>query len=172
MDESSTRAKLNPEMANKVAVKTNGEVTTKKVTKQLKEDLKTKNFNHLCGKDCACAYANVCPKIAHLPKKDISEYEFISDGMQVYDSEGYMSDFIVSGCSNYKYKDPFENKKMDLRDLKRIRESLKIYYFDAESIEEAEKIEYELAKRGALEKGYPVDKEKYKELSRKYSKWY
>ena len=39
MDESSTRAKLNPEMANKVAVKTNGEVTTKKVTKQLKEDL-------------------------------------------------------------------------------------------------------------------------------------
>ena len=69
--------------------------------------------NHLCWNDCANAFSTKCPKITDRYKKTIENYGFITDGYQIYNEEGELTCFCVTGCNNYKKekRKPLKNSK-------------------------------------------------------------
>ncbi len=129
---------------------------------------------HMCWRDCECAYANKCPKVADHQKKSIADYDFIKKGYQIYQENGELDTFSVAKCDNYKYKNPFEVKKLSYSYTKWLKEALFTYYFGGENVEEAEMIRYELAERGEIiPKGHMMSEEKYLQLKKeKPSKLY
>lgn len=86
----------------------NGEVV-KPVNKEIKElcgrvllhtidTIHDTSISHLCWDVCSYARANMCPKVADKKKKDISEYDFIKSGYQLFDSNKKLNKFYVSRC--------------------------------------------------------------------------
>ena len=106
---------------------------------------------HLCNK-CDNCYADECLKVFDEEKRTLGEYDFIKSGIQIYDENDKIRSFYVTKCINFK-KDA-ERKKFttqeELENLKRLKESIKILYFDAESIEEADQTHLDLLKRKQL----------------------
>lgn len=137
-------------MKNMVLIKNNGILTMDPDKNAAVEELKTKNIQHLCSKDCACAYASKCQKFADIANKDINKYDFITDGYQVIDENGETEQFVVEKCDNYKYQEPRKYSKQEKEEIKKLRESLMSFYFDAEDVNEAKIIQYDLHKRGYI----------------------
>lgn len=115
------------------------------------QDSKLQSAKHLCSK-CDNCYADKCLKVFDEEKRILDEYDFIESGVQVYDENGNMHLFYVTKCNNF-IKDA-ERKKFttqeELENLKRLKESIKILYFDAESIEEADQTHLDLLRRRQL----------------------
>jgi len=95
------------------------------------------NCRHLCGDSCLNARADKCPKIEDLKKESIDKYPFIVDGYQVYDENGELNTFIVSKCENYKEEIRRKKNKEEINRLKAIKESIRVAYFDTDTIDEA-----------------------------------
>lgn len=94
---------------------------------------------HLCGEPCDGLDGCKCPKISNEENTEISEYDFIQEGYQVFKDDGSLVKFVVSKCKNFK---PY-TRKSELINQRYLLESLKILYFDAENLEEANKIQQE-----------------------------
>lgn len=94
---------------------------------------------HLCGEPCDGLDGCKCPKIRDTEDKNISEYDFIEDGYQVFKDDGTLVKFVVSKCKNFK---PY-TRKNELINRNLLLKSIKILYFGAENLEEANKIQEE-----------------------------
>ena len=149
-------------MKNALLKKVNGEVEiiNLETTPDGKKEVKGK-IDHLCSK-CDNCYAAKCLKVFDEVKQLISEYDFITDGLQLYDSNGEMKFFYVTECDDYKEdrKRHSPSTKEEIENLKRIRESIKIAYFNAETIEEADQTQFDLFRRKQLSFSSESDKSK------------
>ena len=99
-------------------IKKDGKISTIDDKEQIGEYLKEhKKDIHLCWENCRNAYCSKCEKIENLPKKTIDEYEFISDGFQLYNlsSEDTMRIFVVAECSNYEFEKREHSKNKDVQ---------------------------------------------------------
>ena len=114
------------------------------------EEQKMNETCHLCWENCANALPNVCPKVTDRKKHTIDAYDFITDGYQTFDDKGEVDTFIVSKCDNYQKSIRKEKTKEEAEKLRKIKECLRMAYFEADSLEDAYIIQYELEKRGAL----------------------
>ena len=143
---------------NKFIVKIDENVWIRDVdTEEVLKDENFKNFfpyqSHLCS-NCDNCYADKCTKVMDITKKPINKYDYISNGAQIFDDNGESAFFYVRECNNYK-ADKERHKpstKEELDNLKRMKESIKIAYFDAENIEEADQTQYDLFRRKLLVK--------------------
>ena len=137
-------------MENMMLKKQNGKLEIKFIDVEILNEM-TKKECHLCA-NCENCRANKCQKVADIDNKYIGKYDFISDGYQVYNGNGKISDFIVRECGNYE-KEQERRKpqtKEELLNQNRLKASLKINYFNAESLEEANRIQNEMFYRGSL----------------------
>lgn len=101
-----------------------------------------------------------CPKIAARANKHIENYDFITDGYQINNSDGELENLVVYKCSNFEKQEakPRPQTKEELQRLKQLKESLKILYFSAYDIEEADRKQAYLMKRGILTEYNPSAK--------------
>ncbi len=139
-------------MKNILIKKVNGEIEeiNLETTPDGKKEVKGK-IDHLCSK-CDNCYAAKCLKVFDEVKQLISEYDFITDGLQLYDKNGEMKYFYVTECDDY-IEDRKRHKPStpeEIERLRRIKESIKIAYFDAENIEEADQTQLDLFRRKQL----------------------
>ncbi len=111
----------------------------------------TKKECHLCA-NCENCRADKCQKVHDAENQYISKYDFINDGYQVYNGTGKISDFIVRECGNYEKEQERKKPqtKEELLNQNRLKASLKINYFNAESLEEANRIQNDMLYRGSL----------------------
>ena len=135
-------------MRNIIIKKENGEVSIvdKNDVKKVNEIIK--NSTNPCS-ECIYGYASKCPKICDNVKKNIGEYDYITDGYQKYDKNGELKNFLIQKCNNFE-KQTINRKnktKEELMELKRLKESIKILYFDGIDIREADRIQYDTQKR-------------------------
>lgn len=90
-------------------IKVNGVVSNITLSnEELKVILKEK---HLCSEDCTECYANKCQKVHDHKKQNISEYEFITDGLQTFNDEVCES-LLVRECLNYVKSDRKNRKNI------------------------------------------------------------
>lgn len=106
---------------------------------------------HLCWENCKNATASQCPKIADSVKQKIEDYQFITDGYQIFDENGAMDSFIVTGCKNYRKEVRKELTPKEKEKIRLAKEAIRMLYFDAGSIEEAHVIQAELEEKGQLQ---------------------
>ena len=131
-----------------IVKKENGEVTIvadEESTRSIITEIKNPCF------ECTNGYVTKCPKMADEVKKNISKYDFITDGYQIYNEDGEVDIFAISKCSNFVRQE--KNKpttKEEIARLRYLKESIKILYFDAVDIDEADKTHHDLQKRGSL----------------------
>ena len=62
-------------------------------------DALIKSDYHLCA-DCKNLNPLICSKV-EIEKEEIGEYDYITDGYQVYLEDGYLETFVVTGCKNF-----------------------------------------------------------------------
>ena len=116
---------------------------------------------HLCWEDCEYAFADKCPKIRDYYKEThINKYPFIEEGWQTLDENGDVDDFIVTKCSKYEHAKPGPTRTA--QEVKKIKDSLRTHYFDAMTVEEANRKQAEDILAGRILK--PRGKEPKKEL--------
>lgn len=137
-------------MKNVILKKENGVVIEMEKKPEVVTEIKTKEMPHLCWEHCDKGYASECKKIADAVKKEIGEYDFITDGYQIFDKQDNTEILIVTGCSNYKKEEPKVLTSQDKERLRKLKEGIRMAYFEAGTIEEAHVIQYELEKRGQL----------------------
>ena len=136
-------------MKDVILVKENGKVKIIKNTKGAVASLKLPN-RHMCWEYCENASANKCEKIKDLPKKYINEYPFISDGYQVIDNNGNVASFTVSSCNNYQKVKEREKTAEEKARIRKIKEGLRIAYFETLTLDEAYLKQAELYARGEI----------------------
>ena len=88
---------------------------------------------HLCWENCKNARADSCPKIENIVKKNIEEYGFITDGYQIYDENGNVDQFIVTGCEKYTKEPP---RKLDFRKVVKLKKDLIVNYYGTETFQD------------------------------------
>lgn len=135
-------------MNNVILKKEKGIVTINEINPE--KIKKIKEGYHLCWDSCANAYTNKCPKIRDVRKKTIDAYDFITDGSQIIDSEGEVETFIVSECNRYEKTQIIKKTQEELDRLQKIKEGLRMAYFDTLTVEDAYIVQYELEKRNLL----------------------
>ena len=103
-----------------------------------------------CG-DCKNCYASECPKVFDESKdKDIRKYDFITDGFQINDVEtGELDNLVVGNCA--KFEKDYPRKKAstleEIKHLNHLKESIKILFFDAGDLDEADDLQTKLFRR-------------------------
>ena len=148
-------------MKNKIFLKENGETKEFRIDYTPFNNEKDLKLNHLCPK-CDNCYAAKCSKVLDDVKMPIDSYDFISDGIQVYDNNDEMKTFYVTKCDNY-VKDHVRNKattREEIERLNKLKESIKILFFNAENIEEADQIQYDLLMRRQIRFPEPYNRKK------------
>lgn len=122
---------------------------SKKIFLDLIDIINDKKQRHLCF-NCQNANPNCCAKVKNRIKLKIEDYPFIKKGYQEINEKGEINRFVVSQCDNYE-EDKKRNTSIErTKKLKDLKKSLKILYFDGESYEESNKIQYDLFIRGNL----------------------
>ena len=149
-----------------VIKKKDGEFKLYKIDSKVAESREFSNLlhsklKHLCP-NCDNCYADDCSKVSDSKKNSICKYEYITDGLQVIDDTNDTLFFYVTTCKNYKVdKDRYKpTTKEELYELNRKKESIKIAYFDAETVEEADQIHLDLLNRKQLFYGETTSKRK------------
>lgn len=134
-------------MEKTVYMKNNGEVNEVNVTEQELKEMKFGCFSP-CS-TCDNGYASKCPKMADRQFKPIEMYDFISDGFEVLDDDGLIDELYITKCNNYVKDRPRKvaRTKEEIDELRRLKESIKMLYFDAMDIDEANQTEMDLINR-------------------------
>jgi len=137
-------------MEKTVYIKENGKIAIKMVSEE-----EIKEMSKECPSPCfVCdnGYCSKCGKIADEQFKTIDKYDYITDGFQVCSSNGEVEDLFIKKCNNYVKDHPRPKAKTreELENLKRLKESIRILYFNASDIDEAKRIHSDLIRRGQL----------------------
>ena len=137
-------------MEDVILVKKEGQIVFSNIEPLVTKRVTNDKEIHLCW-PCKHARVDECRKVCNRNKRTIDEYEFITDGYQVFDKDGRLVKFVVSGCSNYEEEE--KEKKLTAEDKKRIaslKQALKTAYFDADSVDDANVKQYFQMIRGEL----------------------
>lgn len=129
-----------------IVKKENGIITTVTDENEIQEFVGIKKETHLCGEVCQGLGSKRCPKIFDEVKANISEYNFIDSGYQLYNDEGNLEKFIVSGCKCFAPIVRKENKVL----RKSLMDNVKMLYFDTETVKEADEKLESLIERGMV----------------------
>ena len=102
--------------------------------------------------NCEKGYVSRCQKMADGTKKNISKYDFITDGYQVNSTDGDLLNLVVSKCDNFENdRERVKPKtKEQIAALNYLKESIKVLYFESENFDEANQIQRDLINRGQL----------------------
>jgi len=138
------------ESFNETSISNGIEKLSKKIFSDTIDVVSDQLQTHLCWEHCVNASVLQCPKIADQVKQKIGEYDFITDGYQIFDANGKVDQFIVTGCDNYVKAEPKVLTSEEKKRLKIAKESLRMAYFDASSLEEAYLIQADLEARGQI----------------------
>ncbi len=137
-------------MRNGVMIKKDGVVTVKNIRPEAIEiaSSRCKCVKHICG-TCANLDPKKCKKVFDREEQDIREYDFIKNGIEVFNDKGTIVNFIVNKCDCYKPEITREKPKTkeELQRINRLKASIKVGYYDADSIEDANRIERENMER-------------------------
>lgn len=102
---------------------------------------------HLCWENCANSSPLKCAKMGNEAFNSIIDFDFITDGYQVFSASGKSEKFYVTGCKNYIKTEP---RVIDNSLRKKGIQFMYETYFDAESIPEALNKQDELVRHGKL----------------------
>ena len=140
--------------------KENGEVRIVEANTELIHSIKV-GYTNPCV-ECKKGNAIDCPKMADGMKKNIEKYDFITDGYQINSFDGELENLVVCNCSNYEEEEerPKAKTKEEILRLKKLKENIKIMYFNACDIDEADRIQSDLMRRGLLAEYNPSIKHK------------
>ena len=129
--------------------KENGEVRIINANEELLHFIKSEATNPCIN--CEKGYVTKCQKMAD-EHKNISKYDFITDGYQINREDGELENFVVCNCTNFEndHERVKPKTKEQLIDLNRLKESIKILYFGGVDIDEANQIQRDLVNRGFL----------------------
>ena len=154
-------------MGEKIFYKKNGVVKKVSSKPNLAANVDGEKVQHLCWQYCVNANPINCPKIRDFEKKNLEDYDFITDGYQIVDKNGDIDTFFVHKCSNYKKSLPKPFTKEERIKKRAAKKGLMIGYFDTLTIEEAYELQRQLIERGdilkpkgALKNEYCVRKDK------------
>ncbi len=135
-------------MENNYFIKRTGVISTSDVSP---DNNKSKRENcHLCAK-CHNAEPNMCSKIADEHKKDLIDYDFITDGYQTFDESGESDIFVVKKCENFVPMSNLGPSKKQAAKYKKLKGQLACGYFDVATPDEAYLLQAELFERGHLD---------------------
>ena len=139
-------------MSKIILKKVNGNVEKFKYKASLVESFIPEGAKHLCWENCKNACVSRCDKINDNGKQLIGDYDYITSGLQIVsDITGEVDRFLVFGCEKYEEKQQRKLTPAESLRIKKLKESVKMLYFDAETIEEAHITQYELEKRGDIQ---------------------
>ena len=106
-----------------------------------------KAINNKCA-DCSNCYADKCPKVAY-DKKDIRDYDFITDGYQVINGE--LENLAVIKCANFTQdQERRPRTKEEIIGQSELRKGLSMSYFGTDTYREAEEMRWFGFKNGTL----------------------
>lgn len=119
---------------NTILIKKNGITNEFEKTKKLKMDLSNVGRKHVCWQSCPYEMTKTCPKVNDEKKANIYDYDFITDGYQIFDKEGNLSLFVVTDCERAirDEKMPIKKKKNSLL----LTKELLLSYYGINSVEE------------------------------------
>lgn len=99
---------------------------------------------------CANGTPAKCSKIkANFGDLDIREIDYVTDAFQIINDDG-LDDIIITGCNHYKKVEERKIDSAEKKRVKKIKNALKMAYFDTSSKEEADIKQDELIRRGEL----------------------
>ena len=141
-------------MRNGVMIKKDGVVTVKNIRPEAVEiaSSRCKCVKHICG-TCANLDPKKCRKVFDREEQDIREYDFIKNGIEVFNDKGTIVNFIVNSCDCYKPEITREKPKTkeELQRINRLKASIKVGYYDTDTLEEANRIERETRERSYIQ---------------------
>lgn len=86
-------------MRNKVVSKKDGNIEIMARTLDLVDDIR--GLEQLCW-NCRKGFPTDCRKVADVHKLSIEDYDFIDEGVQIYNRDGEMTHFVVVKCSEFE----------------------------------------------------------------------
>lgn len=142
-------------MENIVLKKKEGKLEVMNMSPAIENEINSKETVHLCWGNCSetfCKNADKskCAKIKDRRKKTLDKYEFITDGVQTFDKNGNVINFIITGCNKYESAGKKEITKEQAISAKEAKAGLMTYYFDTGTLEEAQVSQYMQMIRGTL----------------------
>lgn len=93
--------------------------------------------SHVICWDCSNGFPSKCQKVADYVKQSIDAYDFIRSGYQVIEN-GEVKKFVVSSCDCFGRN--ASSVPMSNSELKKLTDSLAMYFYDADSPEEVRRI--------------------------------
>lgn len=135
-------------MKKKIIIKANGEIVQENIINkgEINSVYGLNQYkSNICG-ECSNCSASKCIKVEDDSiDKDIRKYDFITDGFQINDrNEGTLDNLVVEKCNNFE-KDLPRKKAQTMKEiveLNRLKESIKMLYYDAGDLDEADNIQY------------------------------
>lgn len=102
---------------------------------------------HLCWENCANCLT--CKKIVDSVKKNITEYDFIESGYQIYNNDE-LERFLVTECKNYVEKKKKIMTEEERQKALKHKVSLRLLYFDTCDLDESYVIQDDMINRGEI----------------------
>lgn len=110
---------------------------------------------HLCF-DCQNAHPYQCEKITQRFYDTINRYDYITDGYQIIDNKDRIQIFVVTKCKNFKMDEPKKLTSSDLARIRKLKDSMFLSYYDAETVKEAEDAKESIERRLNPKKRYYI----------------
>ena len=156
-------------MENNYFVKKDGVISINKV-KMVNGESRNSNC-HLCAK-CHNAQPSMCVKVADEHKKDLIDYDFITEGYQSFNEFGDSDVLVVEKCKNFVPMSDYGKQKKQLAEYKKLKGQIACGYFGTTTPEEAYLLQVELFNRGHLHinKGYLPDEKTLKAIRQRVRK--
>lgn len=125
---------------------------------------------HLCGK-CRNIEPSLCAKVKDVHKKNLADYDFITEGYQSFDKRGDCDHLIVEKCENYVPMVNAHKNKVQLAKYKKLKQQIICGYFDTATSDEAYLLQVDMYNRGHLNiSKYHLPSEKTLKLIRQRAK--
>lgn len=123
--------------------KENGVVS---ILEKTEENMEKLNDKHLCATTCSIDIYRKCQKVFGR-KRLIRDYDFITDGYQIFDGNSKLVSFCVNKCKNCKEVYEAKPTAKEEIDARQKRNELMKAYFGTMTIEEACRVQDELIMR-------------------------
>ena len=139
------------EKFDEISIKNGVKSLSLKIVLNIIDKIYDKTQNHLCWMNCKNATPNNCEKIKDKYKKNINQYDFITNGYQVISDEG-VETFVVTKCKNYEEEKKKELTVRETRRIKHLKDNIMMEYFGVDSVKEANAIQKHMINTGQIKK--------------------